>query len=163
MTAQSEPGAGRGTAGPAVRIFNWVVSDPKILAGKPCVRGTRLSVEFLLELAAGGATPRRILAAYPQLTAKGLAAAFLYAVHVLKQEQSSSGRRARTGAARRTGLRGWGSLERFARGIDAAFSSEVRDRSNPQRPAVRLLLDTQIALWWLAGSPRLPRRFRDEM
>jgi uncharacterized protein (DUF433 family) len=33
-----------------------ILSDPKILGGKPCVRGTRLSVEFLLELAASGGT-----------------------------------------------------------------------------------------------------------
>ena len=62
------------------------VSDPKILGGKPCVRGTRLSVEFLLELAASGATPEQILAQYPQLTQDGLAAAFRYAADVLKGE-----------------------------------------------------------------------------
>jgi uncharacterized protein (DUF433 family) len=33
-----------------------IVANPEILGGKPCVRGTRLSVEFLLELAASGAT-----------------------------------------------------------------------------------------------------------
>jgi len=63
-----------------------IVSDPKILGGKPCVRGTRLSVEFLLELAASGATPEQILAQYPQLTQDGLTAAFRYAADVLKGE-----------------------------------------------------------------------------
>ncbi len=63
-----------------------IVSDPKILGGKPCVRGTRLSVEFLLELAANGATQDQILAQYPQLTQDGLAAAFRYAADVLKGE-----------------------------------------------------------------------------
>ncbi|OFW06355.1 MAG: hypothetical protein A3H96_22240 [Acidobacteria bacterium RIFCSPLOWO2_02_FULL_67_36] len=62
------------------------VSDPKILGGKPCVHATRLSVEFLLELAAGGATQEQILAQYPQLTQDGLAAAFRYAADVLKAE-----------------------------------------------------------------------------
>ncbi len=56
-----------------------IVSNPEILAGKPCVRGTRLSVEFLLELAASGATPAQMLAQYPQLTPEGLAAAFHFA------------------------------------------------------------------------------------
>jgi uncharacterized protein (DUF433 family) len=51
-----------------------IVADPKILGGKPCVRGTRLSVEFLLELAASGATQEQILAQYPQLTRDSLAA-----------------------------------------------------------------------------------------
>ncbi len=62
-----------------------IVSDPSILAGKPCVRGTRLSVEFLLELAASGATPQQILAQYPQLTPASLAAAFRYAADVLSR------------------------------------------------------------------------------
>ena len=39
-----------------------IVSDPEVLGGKPCVRGTRLSVEFLLELAASGGTRRRFWA-----------------------------------------------------------------------------------------------------
>ena len=63
-----------------------IVSNPEILAGKPCVRGTRLSVEFLLELAASGATQEQILSGYPQLTSEGLAGAFRYAADVLKGE-----------------------------------------------------------------------------
>jgi uncharacterized protein (DUF433 family) len=54
----------------------FIVADPRVLDGKPCVRGTRLSVEFLLELAASGSTSEQILAQYPQLTAEGLSAAF---------------------------------------------------------------------------------------
>ena len=46
-----------------------------------------MSVEFLLELAASGATQEQILAQYPQLTRDGLAAAFRYAADVLKGEQ----------------------------------------------------------------------------
>ena len=67
---------------------NLIVSDPQILGGKPCVRGTRLSVEFLLELAASGATQEQILAQYPQLTPDGLAAAFRYAADALKGEHT---------------------------------------------------------------------------
>jgi len=63
-----------------------IVSSSQVLGGKPCVRGTRLSVEFLLELAASGATQEQILAQYPQLTQDGLAAAFRYAADVLKGE-----------------------------------------------------------------------------
>lgn len=65
----------------------WIVSDPEILNGKPCVRGTRLSVEFLLELAASGATPTEIIGRYPQLSTEGLSAAFLYAANALKHER----------------------------------------------------------------------------
>lgn len=64
-----------------------IVSDAKILGGKPCVRGTRLSVEFLLELVASGATQDQILAQYPQLTHDGLAAAFRYAADALRGER----------------------------------------------------------------------------
>jgi uncharacterized protein (DUF433 family) len=63
-----------------------IVSDPQMLGCKPCGRGTRISVEFLLELAASGATQEQILAQYPQLTPEGLAAAFRYAADVLKGE-----------------------------------------------------------------------------
>ena len=63
-----------------------IVSNPEVLGGKPCVRGTRLSVEFVLELTASGATREQILASYPQLTPEGLAAAFRYAADVLKGE-----------------------------------------------------------------------------
>lgn len=69
-------------------VDDLIVSDPQILGGKPCIRGTRLSVEFLLELAASGATQEQILAQYPQLTADGLAAAFRYAADVLKGEHT---------------------------------------------------------------------------
>lgn len=65
-----------------------IVASPQILEGKPCVRGTRLSVEFLLELAAGGATQKQILAQYPQLTPDGLAAAFQYAANALKGQHT---------------------------------------------------------------------------
>src|SRR5216117_3115508 len=62
-----------------------IVSDSRVLGGKPCVRGG-MSVEFLLELAASGATRDEILVRYPQLTGDGVAAAFRYAADVLKGE-----------------------------------------------------------------------------
>jgi uncharacterized protein (DUF433 family) len=60
-----------------------IVANPQILDGKRCIRGTRLSVEFLLELAR-----EQSLAQYPQLTAEGLAAAFRYAADALKGERT---------------------------------------------------------------------------
>jgi uncharacterized protein (DUF433 family) len=65
-----------------------IFADPRILDGKPCVRGTRLSVEFLLELVASGATSEQILAQYPQLTSESLAAAFRYAANALRGERT---------------------------------------------------------------------------
>ena len=65
-----------------------IVANPEILGGKPCVRGTRLSVEFLLELAASGATQEQILALHPQLPPDGLAPAFRYAADTLQGEHT---------------------------------------------------------------------------
>ena len=45
-----------------------IVVDPKILAGKPVIRGTRLAVEFILELLAAGQSENDILTNYPGLT-----------------------------------------------------------------------------------------------
>lgn len=64
----------------------WIVSRPGVLGGKPCVRGTRLSVEFILELLAGGATPAEILEAYPHVSPEGLQAALHYAARAMKNE-----------------------------------------------------------------------------
>ncbi|MCX6537856.1 MAG: DUF433 domain-containing protein [Acidobacteria bacterium] len=66
----------------------WIVTNVEILGGKPCVRNTRLSVEFLLELAASGATHTDILAQYPQLSGEGLSAAFLFAARRISNERS---------------------------------------------------------------------------
>ena len=66
----------------------WIVTNPGILGGKPCIRGTRLSVEFLLELAGSGANQNEILTSYPQLTAEALAAAFSYAAQVIKHDRT---------------------------------------------------------------------------
>jgi uncharacterized protein (DUF433 family) len=45
-----------------------IALDPKVLAGKPVIRGTRLSVEFVIGLMADGWTEADILANYPGLT-----------------------------------------------------------------------------------------------
>jgi uncharacterized protein (DUF433 family) len=66
----------------------WIVTNVEILGGKPCVKGTRLSVEFLLELAASGATQGEILARYPQLTAESLSAAFRFAARRMSSERN---------------------------------------------------------------------------
>ena len=56
-----------------------ITSAPAILAGKPTVRGTRLSVEFLLNPLAHGATVTEILSEYEGLAAEDLAACLLFA------------------------------------------------------------------------------------
>jgi uncharacterized protein (DUF433 family) len=67
-------------------MVNEIVSDPGILGGKPCIKGTRISVEFVLELLASGATRPDILKKYPQITDEGLVAALQYAAQSMKNE-----------------------------------------------------------------------------
>ncbi|MCB0000147.1 MAG: DUF433 domain-containing protein [Anaerolineales bacterium] len=67
-------------------MFTYITTDPNILGGKPVIKGTRLSVEFLLELFASGATHRQILEAYPQLSADAIAEALRYAAQALKND-----------------------------------------------------------------------------
>lgn len=80
-----ESPAGQGRA--SLRdVEDWIVTNPAVLGGKPCVRGTRISVELVLELLASGASREDILHAYPQLTTEGLSAAIYYAARSLKNE-----------------------------------------------------------------------------
>lgn len=64
-----------------------IVLDPAVLAGKPVVRGTRLSVEFLIGLMADGWVEADILRNYPGLTREDLAACLAYARDVLRAEK----------------------------------------------------------------------------
>lgn len=65
----------------------YIHSDPKILSGKPVVKGTRLSVEFLLELFAAGWTEEQVLEGYPHLTKESLRAVFAFAAESAREEQ----------------------------------------------------------------------------
>jgi uncharacterized protein (DUF433 family) len=48
-----------------------IVVDPEVLAGKPVIRGTRLAVEFILEILAAGQSERELLMSYPGVDARG--------------------------------------------------------------------------------------------
>lgn len=67
-------------------MFARIFSDPAILAGKPCIKGTRISVELILEWIASGATAEQITQAYPQLTAEDVSEAVSYAARFLENE-----------------------------------------------------------------------------
>lgn len=67
-------------------LGDWIVTDPGVLGGKPCVKGTRLSVEHVLELMASGATREDVLRAHPQISVEGLNAALEYAARALRNE-----------------------------------------------------------------------------
>ncbi len=64
-----------------------VTGDPAILVGKPVVRGTRIAVEFVLELIGAGWSFDEILANYPGLTVDHIRACAAYAKDVLAEER----------------------------------------------------------------------------
>ena len=68
-------------------MVNWqehIHADPEILVGKPVIKGTRLSVEFLLERLAAGWTHQDLLDNYPRLKTEDIQALFAYALESLQ-------------------------------------------------------------------------------
>ncbi|MGC9334867.1 MAG: DUF433 domain-containing protein [Anaerolineae bacterium] len=64
-----------------------IVIDPDILVGKPAVKGTRLAVEFIIDLLAQGWTEGEILRNYPGLTHEDVQACLGYASATLQAEK----------------------------------------------------------------------------
>ncbi|WP_026733509.1 DUF433 domain-containing protein [Fischerella sp. PCC 9605] len=64
-----------------------IVVDPEILVGKPTIKGTRLAVEFIIELLAEGWSQADILRNYPGLTVEDIQACLSYASVMLKAEK----------------------------------------------------------------------------
>ena len=67
-------------------MFDRIVCNPAVLGGKPCIKGTRISVEFILELVASGGSRDEILKAYPHITADDVEQALRYAAESLKND-----------------------------------------------------------------------------
>jgi uncharacterized protein (DUF433 family) len=64
-----------------------IVIDPAVLAGKPVIRGTRLAVEFVVDLLAQGWSVEQVLDNYPGLTRADVQACLEYASEVLRSER----------------------------------------------------------------------------
>lgn len=89
MTAQLSPS-----------YLERIVVDPKIMLGKPTIRGTRIPVELILEQLSYDLDPQELYAAYPRLTEDDVKACIAYARHVLRARkprprlvQGSAGKR----------------------------------------------------------------------
>ena len=70
--------------------MNWqecIIVDPNILVGKPVIKGTRLAVEFIIDLLAQGWTEADLLRNYPGLTRADIQACLSYASSVLHAEK----------------------------------------------------------------------------
>ena len=65
---------------------NYIEINPKILMGKPVIKGTRISVELILEKLAAGETENAIIGAHPHLTIEHIKAALAFAAQSLKGE-----------------------------------------------------------------------------
>lgn len=64
-----------------------IVVDPKILTGKPTIKGTRLAVEFVVDLLGRGWSIEDVLREYEQLTKEDVQACLAYAGEILKNER----------------------------------------------------------------------------
>ena len=64
-----------------------IVVDPKVLVGKPIIKGTRISVEFVIDLLARGWTAEQILKEYDHLTGDGIRACLTYAAELVQEEE----------------------------------------------------------------------------
>ena len=70
--------------------MNWegrIVIDPEVICGKPVVKGTRLAVEFVVDLLAQGWTAADVLKNYPGVTQDDILACLAYASAVLHAEK----------------------------------------------------------------------------
>jgi len=63
-----------------------IQADPSIMMGKPVIKGTRITVEIILEKLAAGETNEQLLEAYPRLTKEAIQAALAFAAQALKAD-----------------------------------------------------------------------------
>lgn len=71
----------------AIDWRDYIVSDERILVGKPTLKGTRLSVEFVLDLLAAGWSREELRENYPTLTDDGIRAALAYAADAIREDR----------------------------------------------------------------------------
>ena len=64
----------------------FIESDPKIMMGKPVIKGTRLTVELILEKIAAGKSFEQIMEAHPRLTREAIRAAIAFAAENLRAD-----------------------------------------------------------------------------
>ena len=69
------------------RLLNRIVVNPKVMAGKPIIKGTRIPVEQVLRLLAQGLSFDEILKDYPHLKKDDIMAALLYAAKIMGKEE----------------------------------------------------------------------------
>ena len=68
-------------------LLERIEVNPQILAGKPVIKGTRISVELILRMLSQGISGKEILEEYPHLTKEDIKAALAYAAESLAVEE----------------------------------------------------------------------------
>lgn len=68
-------------------LLSRITVDPKIMVGKPIIRGMRITVEQILEALAAGVSEQEILDDYPVLEPGDIKAVLLYANELVKEER----------------------------------------------------------------------------
>jgi uncharacterized protein (DUF433 family) len=63
-----------------------IISDPGIMMGKPVIKGTRITVELILEKLAAGETVEQLLEAHPRLARESIQAALAFAAEALRAD-----------------------------------------------------------------------------
>jgi uncharacterized protein (DUF433 family) len=63
-----------------------IISDPKIMMGKPVIAGTRITVEMILEKLSAGETVEQVLEAHPRLTNEAIRASLAFAAQALRAD-----------------------------------------------------------------------------
>jgi len=66
------------------QLLERIVCDPKVMAGKPVIRGTRLTVEFILNLLAHGMTAEEVRGEYAGVSKEDIQACLMFATRTLK-------------------------------------------------------------------------------
>jgi uncharacterized protein (DUF433 family) len=69
-------------------ITDRIELNPKVMLGKPVIRGTRITVELILRKLSEGATDKELLEAYPKLTSEDIQAAIRYAADTVSHEET---------------------------------------------------------------------------
>jgi len=69
------------------QLLQRIVCDPKVMTGKPVIRGTRLTVDFILNLLAHGMTEAEIGAEYPDVSGEDIRACLAFATRTLKDTE----------------------------------------------------------------------------
>lgn len=70
-----------------IDFTNHIDSDPKIMLGKPKIKGTRITVELLLKKLADGFDTKEIIEMYPHIKLEDILAAIAYAASVIENEE----------------------------------------------------------------------------